>query len=53
MAGKGDQLKGKAKKLAGNLTDNERLEAEGHLQELGGKAKEKAEHFAKTKKEDV
>jgi uncharacterized protein YjbJ (UPF0337 family) len=39
--GRWEQLKGKAKSLWGNLTDNELLEAEGDYERLIGKIKEK------------
>ena len=38
-----DQAVGKIKQGVGDLTDNERLEAEGAAQELKGKAEAKAE----------
>lgn len=38
--GKGDQLKGKAKEAAGNLTGNESLENEGKADNLVGNVKE-------------
>jgi uncharacterized protein YjbJ (UPF0337 family) len=48
LDGKGDQLKGKVKQAAGDLTDNERLhdegvadEASGDVQEGFGRAKRK------------
>jgi len=39
--GRWEQLKGKAKSLWGNLTDNELLEAEGDYERLVGVVKEK------------
>lgn len=39
-----DQAVGKIKQGVGDLTDNERLEAEGAAQELKGKAEGQAEH---------
>ena len=39
--GRWEQLKGKAKSLWGNLTDNDLLEAEGDYERLVGKIKEK------------
>jgi uncharacterized protein YjbJ (UPF0337 family) len=48
LEGKGDQLKGKVKQAAGDLTDNDRLhdegvadEASGDVQEGFGKARRK------------
>ena len=35
------QMKGKAKEVAGNLTDNPKLEAEGTGEKMVGKAQEK------------
>lgn len=42
LEGKGDQLKGKVKEAAGDLTDNHKLENEGKADQLGGDIKEKA-----------
>ena len=39
--GKFDKAKGRAKQAAGDLTDDESLQAEGKADELGGKAKDK------------
>ena len=49
---KAEELGGKAKAVVGDLTDNERLEAEGHAQEFSGKAKQAGEHV-KDKARDV
>ena len=35
-----DQMKGRVKQAAGDLTDNDELKKEGKLDELGGKIKE-------------
>jgi uncharacterized protein YjbJ (UPF0337 family) len=35
------QMKGKAKEVAGDLTDNPKLEAEGTVEKMTGKAQEK------------
>ena len=35
-----DQMKGRVKQAAGDLTDNDQLKKEGKLDELGGKVKE-------------
>lgn len=40
MSGKTDQVKGKLKQAAGDLTGNDDLRREGKLDELAGKAKE-------------
>ncbi len=40
MAGQADQFKGRAKQAAGDLTDNDKLKAEGKADETGGKIKE-------------
>ena len=42
LEGKGDQLKGKVKEAAGDLTDDRKLENEGKADQLGGDVKEKA-----------
>lgn len=39
--GKFHQMKGKAKEVAGNLTDNPKLEAEGAVEKMSGQAQEK------------
>ena len=41
---KAEELGGKAKAAVGDLTDNERLEAEGRAQEMSGQAKQAGEH---------
>lgn len=44
MAGGGmDKAKGRVKKAAGDLTDDERMRDEGRLDEAKGKAKEKVD----------
>ncbi len=35
------EAKGKAKEVAGKITDNPKLEAKGKVEKLGGKAQEK------------
>jgi uncharacterized protein YjbJ (UPF0337 family) len=35
------QVKGKAKEIAGKVTDDHELEAEGKIERLGGKAQKK------------
>lgn len=42
LEGMGDQLKGKAKEAAGNLSDDKSLENEGKADQLTGDVKEKA-----------
>jgi uncharacterized protein YjbJ (UPF0337 family) len=49
--GKIDELKGRAKQAAGDLTDNEELKGEGVVDETAGKAKQKVEQ-GKEKLED-
>jgi uncharacterized protein YjbJ (UPF0337 family) len=44
MEGKYDEVAGKAKEKLGDLTDNERLQAEGAKQEAKGQAKQAGEH---------
>lgn len=43
MSGKADEMKGRVKEAAGDLTDNERLEKEGKKDQAVGKAKQKVE----------
>jgi uncharacterized protein YjbJ (UPF0337 family) len=52
MAGKTDQMKGKAKEAVGDLTGNKDLKSEGKADRRAGEAKEKAGH-AKDKVEEV
>jgi len=52
MEGKKDDLKGRAKEAAGDLTDDERLKAEGKADRAGGKVKEFLED-AKDKGEEI
>ncbi len=40
LNGKGEQLKGKLKQAAGDLTDNDRLHDEGVADEAGGEVQE-------------
>jgi uncharacterized protein YjbJ (UPF0337 family) len=40
LEGKGEQLKGKVKQAAGDLTDNERLHGEGVADEAAGNVQE-------------
>ncbi|MGZ8733915.1 MAG: CsbD family protein, partial [Acidimicrobiia bacterium] len=43
MEGKMDELKGRAKEAAGDLTDNKDLKREGKADKAGGKVKQKVE----------
>jgi uncharacterized protein YjbJ (UPF0337 family) len=43
MEGKTDELKGRAKQAAGDLTDNDRLKREGKADKASGKVKQKVE----------
>ena len=43
MSGKTDDMKGRAKEAAGDLTDNDELKREGKADRAGGEVKEKAE----------
>lgn len=45
--GKFHQMKGKLKEVAGDLTDNPKLEAEGAVEKIAGKAQEKRGHVKK------
>ncbi len=42
IKGKAEELKGKIKGAAGDLIDNEQMEAEGRAEELKGQARQKA-----------
>jgi uncharacterized protein YjbJ (UPF0337 family) len=52
MEGKADDLKGRAKEAAGDLTDNDELKREGKADRAGGKVKEFLED-AKDKGEEI
>ena len=52
MEGKMDELKGRAKEAAGDLTDNDRLQREGKADKAQGKVKQTIEDV-KDKAEDV
>lgn len=43
MEGKMDEMKGRAKEAAGDLTDNKDLKREGKTDKAAGKAKQKVE----------
>lgn len=43
MEGKFDELKGRAKEAAGDLTDNDDLKRKGKTDQTAGKAKQKVE----------
>lgn len=45
MAGEGDEMKGKAKQAAGDLTDDEELHREGETDETAGKLKGKVDEL--------
>ena len=47
LKGRGEQIRGKAKQAVGDLTDDERLHAEGTADEVTGKARE---GFGRTKR---
>jgi uncharacterized protein YjbJ (UPF0337 family) len=53
MAGEVDKAKGRAKKAAGDLTDNPDLRAEGEIDEATGKAKSGATKAADKTREVV
>lgn len=52
MTGKSEQVKGRIKEAAGNLTGNKDLESEGKSDRRVGEVKEKVEH-AKDKVDEV
>jgi uncharacterized protein YjbJ (UPF0337 family) len=43
MSGKGEEIKGRVKEAAGDLTKNERLKKEGQIDQSSGKVKQAAE----------
>ncbi|MQY07690.1 CsbD family protein [Actinomadura macrotermitis] len=47
-ANTGDKIKGKAKEVAGKVTGNERLEAEGKAEQVKGDAKQAGEKVKDT-----
>ena len=47
MEGKFHQMKGKVKQIAGQISDNPKLEAEGTVEKIVGKVQEKRGHFKK------
>jgi uncharacterized protein YjbJ (UPF0337 family) len=56
MEGKFDEMKGRAKEAAGDLTDDDDLKREGKADKAGGKAKsklEEAKEWAEDKIDDV
>jgi uncharacterized protein YjbJ (UPF0337 family) len=56
MEGKFDEMKGRAKEAAGDLTDDEDLKREGKVDKASGKAKSKldeAKEWAEDKIDDV
>ena len=53
MGDKADQLKGRVKQAAGDLTDDDRLKTEGKIDESTGKVKEKAGEVADKVREKV
>jgi len=53
MAGKMDKAKGRAKKAAGDLTENQSLKEEGHVDKAKGKAKSGVDKTAKKVKRGI
>lgn len=43
MSGETDQIKGRVKQAAGEITDDEKLEREGERDEFAGKVKDKVD----------
>ena len=43
MSGKTDEMKGRVKEAAGDLTDNERMKREGQVDQAAGKTKQAAD----------
>ncbi|MCP1199019.1 CsbD family protein [Notoacmeibacter sp. MSK16QG-6] len=50
--GLGHQAKGTAKEVAGKLTDNEKMEAEGKMEKAGGQVQETAGDIEEKFKKD-
>lgn len=53
LEGKKDQVTGKAKEVAGKVTDNKKLEAEGKAEGLLGKAKDVAANLKNKAKDSL
>jgi uncharacterized protein YjbJ (UPF0337 family) len=56
MEGKFDEMKGRAKEAAGDLTDNDDLKAEGKSDKVAGKVKQKlddAKEWVEDKIDDI
>ncbi|MEZ5379538.1 MAG: CsbD family protein [Acidimicrobiales bacterium] len=51
MAGEVDQMKGRMKQAAGDLTDDDKLKAEGKADEAGGKIKDAVDDAIENVKE--
>jgi uncharacterized protein YjbJ (UPF0337 family) len=48
MSGKGEEIKGRVKEAAGDLTNNERLKREGQIDQASGKVKQATERVVNT-----
>lgn len=44
MSGKAEEVKGRIKEAAGDLTNNDRLKREGQIDQASGKVKQATEH---------
>jgi uncharacterized protein YjbJ (UPF0337 family) len=53
MAGKRDELKGRAKEAAGAITDNEKLRREGKVEQAAGKTKQAVEKVINKTKDAI
>lgn len=53
MSGEFDQLKGRVKQAAGDLTDDKDMKREGQKDELAGKTKDKVDKVADKVREGV
>jgi uncharacterized protein YjbJ (UPF0337 family) len=53
MSGKTDDLKGRAKEALGDLTDDERLEREGQVDQAAAAMKKKVDKAAEAIKEKI
>ena len=53
MAGKAEELKGRAKEAAGAITDNDKLRREGQIDQAAGKVKQAVDKVVKKVQEGV
>ena len=53
MSGKSDEIKGRLKEAAGAITDNDKLRAEGQVDQAVGKVKQAGEKVVKKIQETI